>query len=167
VSVRPALAEPGQAVTIRATVRTAPGAATIPPIDASLVAADGSLTFVRLWPLAEPGVFEGTVSAPDAGRYEARASLAGDLTAGAPLLVAGGVRQPPEHDREAMDLVAAVTGGVVTDSSNLAPLESHLRRLGRRDVPAERHPTRSVWWGVAFAAALCGEWALRRRGGAR
>jgi hypothetical protein len=167
VSVRPALAAPGQAVTIRAAVRTASGAPPIPPIDASLVGPDGSLTFVRLWPLAEPGVFEGTVSAPDAGRYEARASLAGELTAGAPLLVAAGVRRPPEHDREAIDLVAAATGGVVTDSANLAPLESHLRGLGRRDVPADRHPTRSVWWGVAFAAALCGEWALRRRGGAR
>ena len=167
VSVRPALAAPGETVTLRATVRTTAARPRSLQSTRSLVAADGSQRFVRLWPLAEPGVFEGTISAPEAGRYEARASLAGEPAAGAPLLVGEGVRRPPEHDREAMDLVAAATGGVVTDGSNLAPLERHLRGLGRRDVPVDRHPTRSVWWGVVFAAALCGEWALRRRGGAR
>ncbi len=167
VSVQPALAAPEQPVTIRATVRTSSSADAIPPVGASLVAADGSQQFVRLWPLAEPGAFEGVASAPRAGRYEARASLAGDLMAGAPLLVADVVRHPPGHDRDAMALVAAATGGVVTDGSHLEPLERHLRSLGHREVPADRHPTRSVWWGFAFAAALCGEWALRRRGGSR
>jgi len=167
VAVRPALAAPGQPIVIRATVRTSSSAPAITPIEASLVAADGSQRFVRLWPLAEPGVFEGELSAPDAGRYEARAALAGGSTAAAPLLVADGVRQPPRRDREAMDLVATATGGVVTDALNLDPLERHLRGLGGRDVQADRRPTRSVWWGLAFAAALCGEWALRRRGGAR
>jgi hypothetical protein len=66
-----------------------------------------------------------------------------------------------------MELVAAATGGVLTDGSHLEPLERHLRTLEHRNVPADRHPTRSAWWGLAFAAALCGEWALRRRGGAR
>ena len=167
ISVQPALAAPGQPVTVRATVRTPASAGAIPPVDAALVAADGSQQFVRLWPLAEPGAFEGTASAPRAGRYEARASLAGELMASAALLVADGVRQPPRYDRDAMELVAAATGGVVTDQFHLEPLERHLRSLGRRDAPADRHPTRSAWWGLAFAAALCGEWALRRRGGAR
>ena len=164
VSVHPALAAPGQPVTIRAAVRTTSHA--VAAVEASLVAPDGSQQFVRLWPLAEAGVFEGTVTPSHAGRYEARASRAGDPTAAAPLLVAEDVRQPP-GDRDALERVAKATGGVVTDGSTLEPLERHLRGLARRDVPANRHPTRSVWWGLAFAAALCGEWALRRRGGAR
>ena len=166
VTVEPALVAPGQPVTIRAAVRAMSIAGPMAPVEASLVAGDGSEQFVRLWPLAEPGVFEGTIDAPHAGRVEARASLAGGLTASAPLLV-DAVRQAPGDDRDAMTLVAAATGGIVTDGARLEPLERHLRALNRRDVPADRHPARSAWWVFAFAAALCGEWALRRRGGLR
>jgi len=166
VTVRPALAAPGQPVTIRAAVRATSAAGPIPPVEASLVAADGSQQFVRLWPLAEPGVFEGTIDAPHAGRFEARASLAGGPTASAPVLV-DAVRQPPGDDRDAIALVAAATGGIVTDGAHLEPLERHLRGLERGEVSADRHPARSAWWVFAFAAALCGEWALRRRGGLR
>ena len=52
-----------------------------PPVRASLVARDGTEHFVRLWPAADPGVFEGDVVAPHAGPYDARASAAGS-TAG-------------------------------------------------------------------------------------
>ena len=150
-------------VTVRADgSRDARARAAIPPVDASLVAADGSQQFVRLWPLAEPGVFEGTIERASRGpiRGEGLACRRSD----------GRVRRfssptacarPPEHDRDAMDLVAAATGGVVTDGSDLAPLERHLRSLGRRDV-AGRSPSDAL--GLVGARVRGG--ALRRVGAA-
>jgi len=137
-----------------------------PPVRASLVGRDGTELFVRLWPQAETGVFEGDVVAPPAGSYDARASAAG-ATADTPVIVADGVRHPPAYDDDAVGLIAATTGGVVVDASDTAPLRRHLRGLNRRDERRTVRPMRSGWWSVPFAAVLCAEWALRRRRGAR
>jgi hypothetical protein len=107
------------------------------------------------------------IGAPRAGQYDVRVSSGGGVTADAPLIVADGVRHPPAHEEDALRLLARVTGGAMADASDLRPLEAHLRSLPRSTVEATRHPMHSAWWSLAFAAALCGEWALRRRGGAR
>jgi hypothetical protein len=170
ISVHPALAAPGDRMRFRVAVdslvfpaqRDGEG----PPVRASLVARDGTEHFVRLWPAADPGAFEGDVVAPHAGSYDARASAAGS-TADTPVIVADGVRHPPPFDDEALKMITETSGGVVVDATDTAPLRRHLNGLNRHDERRTLHPMRSGWWSLPFAAALCAEWTLRRRRGAR
>lgn len=166
ISVNPAVAAPGDRLIVRVTVDSFAARGEGPGVSASLVAADGSEQFVRLWPLAEAGVFEGEAVASWAGEYDARATAGGD-TADTPMIVADDVRHPPAYDEDDWRVIAAATGGVVVDATDLAPLQRHLRGLARREAPRTIHPMRSGWWVVPFAGALCLEWAVRRRRGAR
>lgn len=162
VSLGRALVAPGEPVVVRAKL----GAAKRAAVRASLVGADASEQFVRLWPLAEAGAFQGTAVVP-AGRYVVRVITdAGDV-AETPLIAAEGVRHPPALDDEGLALMAAGTGGVVTRADDLAPLQRHLRDVARPASAETRHPMRSPWWSVALAAALGCEWTLRRRRGDR
>jgi hypothetical protein len=170
VSVEPALAAPGERMNVRAVIdatafpssRSGEG----PAVSASLVARDGEQHFVRLWPAAEPWVFEGETVAPAAGWYDARVTVAG-VAADTPVMVADGVRHPPAYQEESLRLVATATGGVVVTAADLAPLRRHLDGVARRDEARTIHPMRSGWWSVPFITALCAEWAARRRRGAR
>jgi hypothetical protein len=173
LTVEPAVAAPGDPVRVIARVRAAgdrvlppiAAALVLPPIAAALVTEDGARQFVRLWPAAEEGVFEGRVDAPAAGRHVLQAS-AGASTADVPLLVADGVRQAAGLDRATLGGVATATGGVAVDEADLAPLFAHLReRQALQDAVV--YPLRSSWWFVACIGALCGEWAVRRRRGLR
>ena len=170
VSVRPALAAPGARVKIHAALDPAafPSLAggEAPAIGASLVARDGSLHVVRLWPAGETGSFEGETVAPGAGTYDARVSVAGNM-ADTPVLVVDGVQHPPFYDDGSLRLIAAADGGVVVAAADTAPLARHLRGLARRTEPRVVHPMRSLWWSLPFVGALCAEWAARRRRGAR
>jgi hypothetical protein len=163
LSVEPAVAAPGDPLRITARLRGAGRAA--PPISAALLHEDGIRTFVRLWPTAGEGVFEGRLHAPTQGRHVVQVA-AGPWTADAPVLVADGIRQPRGVDRTAMERVATGTGGVIVDHDDLAPLHSHLRQQ-QMTMEAVARPLRSAWWFVAAIGALCGEWALRRRRGLR
>jgi hypothetical protein len=174
LTVDPAVAAPGDPVRVIARLRPAgPGrglppigaALVLPSIAAALVREDGARHFVRLWPAAEDGVFEGRLDAPAAGRHVVQVS-AGSATADVPLLVADAVRQPRGLDREALGRVAGATGGVAVYEANLAPLFAHLRdRQVMQDATV--YPLRSAWWFLAGIGALCAEWALRRRRGLR
>lgn len=170
VSVRPALAAPGARLKIHAALDPAAFPSSTggeaPAVGASLVDRDGSRHFVRLWPAAETGVFEGETAAPAAGTYDARVSVAGSM-ADTPALVVDGVRHPPFYDDESLRVIAAADGGVVVDAADTAPLARHLRGLARRTEPRVVHPMRSLWWSLPFVGALCAEWAARRRRGAR
>jgi hypothetical protein len=170
VSVRPALAAPGARLKIHAALDPAAFPSSTggeaPAVGASLVGRDGTRHFVRLWPAAETGIFEGETVAPAAGTYDARVSVAGSM-ADTPALVVDGVRQPPLYDDESLRLIAAADGGVVVDAADTAPLARHLRGLARRTEPRVVHPMRSGWWSLPFVGALCAEWAARRRRGAR
>jgi hypothetical protein len=170
VAVKPAVAAPGERlkvhVTIDALAFQAPSSGEGPLVGASLVPHDGTAHFVRLWPSAEDGVFEGETRAPSPGRYDARATV-GDRMADTPLIIENGIRHPPGHDDDALRMMAAATGGVMVDASATGELERHVRGLGRLEELRTRHPMRSAWWILPFTAALCGEWALRRRRGAR
>jgi len=66
-----------------------------------------------------------------------------------------------------LERVPELTGGVVVASSDLSPLVQHLLEIPRPSRRVAAHPMRSTWWMVAFAAALCAEWTLRRRRGLR
>jgi hypothetical protein len=163
VSVSHAIAAPDEPVAVRAVLRRGEQLR----LEASLVDEEGRQRFVRLWPVAEPGAFEGIVTVP-AGRYVVRVNGDGGVRAETPLIVADGVRHPPDLDQDALALLAAATGGVASTASDLGLVERHLRGLrGSLEAPARLYPMRSVWWGLAFAAALCGEWTLARRRGAR
>ena len=170
ISVDPALAAPGDRMRFRVAVDSlvfpTPRDGEGPPVRASLVARDGTEHFVRLWPVADPGVFEGDVVAPQAGSYDARASAAGSM-ADTPVIVADGVRHAPTYDDETTKMIAETSGGVIVDTTDIAPLRRHLSGLNRHDERRTLHPMRSGWWSLPFAAVLCAEWALRRRRGAR
>ena len=120
---------------------------------------------VRLWPAATAGSYEGSLRAPAAGRFEVRVSGGGGLVAEAPLVVSAGARTAAFAP--APRWLAAATGGVAADASDLAAVDSFLRRLPRPAVPVELHPMRTAWWIVPFTLALGAEWALRRRKGLR
>ena len=170
VSVRPAVAAPGARLKIHAALDPAAFPSSTggeaPAVGASLVGRDGSRRFVRLWPSAETGIFEGETVAPAAGTYDARVTVAGSM-ADTPVLVVDGARHPPLYDDQSLRLIAAADGGVVVDAADTAPLARHLQGLARRTEPRIVHPMRSAWWTLPFVGALCAEWAARRRRGAR
>jgi hypothetical protein len=166
ISALPAVASPGDPVRVTARIR---GGVTdsrdMLPISAALVLEDGDRRFVRLWPTAGEGAFEGRLDAPGAGRHVVEA-IAGGWTAAAPLLVADGTRQPRGVDRAALERLARASGGLAVAGDDTGPLVAHLRARQTR-VDAVARPMRSAWWFVAGIGALCGEWALRRRRGLR
>ena len=171
VSVMPSLAAPGDRVSVRASFRpselTAQGQEIqMPAIRGSVIAQDGVIRPVRLWPSAEPGVFEGVVTADATGRFDVRVE-AESIVADAPLLVEPDVITHRQGARERVHLVAGASGGVVVSVSDLSPLIASLQALEREDRPVRERPMRSAWWMVVFAAALAGEWTLRRRRGLR
>ena len=170
VSVQPALAAPGERMKIHAAIDPAAFPSSSggdgPAVGASLVGRDGTQHFVRLWPAAGSGIFEGETVAPAPGPYDVRVSVAGTM-ADTPALVVDGVRHPPLYDDRSLRLIAAADGGVVVDTADIAPLTRHLLGLAHRTEPRVVHPMRSGWWSLPFAAALCAEWAARRRRGAR
>jgi hypothetical protein len=164
VTVVPATIGPHQrgAVTVRLRRTEFPPSATGAGVAAELVASDGAARAIRLWPLAEAGVFEGAFDAPAEGRSIVRVITDDGASAEAVLEVDEDVsRRPWRYVREIVDL----TGGVVATTADLQPVFRHLEQLPRPPTSATIHPMRSPWWMVPFAAALCGEWALRRRRG--
>ena len=170
IAVDPAVAAPGDRLTVRASIDpqliSSSTGGEGPSVAASLVSGDGTAHFIRLWPAAEEGTFDGEVIAPAAGLYDARLSVAGK-TADTVLLIADDVQHPPVYDDESLRLIARTTGGVIGDLSDTTALERHLRTLSRRAAAFNARPMRSRWWSLPFAAALCAEWLIRRRQGAR
>jgi hypothetical protein len=171
VSLSPRVAAVDEPVTVRATVRATEfegkgDRIAIPPVGAALVSPAGGEQPVRLWPTAEPGVFEGTASAPAAGSYEVRVT-AGRHVGRAPMDATPAPRRVIMEDEEAMALVLASTGGVAVSADDLRPLEDHLRALAGAPEPVIVRPLRSVWWVALFTACLSAEWAVRRRRGLR
>ncbi len=170
VSVDPPYAAPGDPVTVAARYRAtelvpAAGGVRVPAVRAEIVSSDGRSTPLRLWPSSVPGVYEGSVVAPAPGQFDVRVSGAGGRAADAPLLVVAGARA--RRLAPAPEWVAGATGGAVGHASDTTAVEANLRARLRPREPVDLYPMRSGWWIVPFAAALCGEWALRRRKGLR
>lgn len=171
LSVEPALARPGDPLTVRAAVRQTEWTAAearidLPAVGAVLIGEDGTQQQLRLWPTAETGVFEGRIMAERSGRFHVRAS-AGALSADAPVIIAEGARKAAPAGDERFRVIAAATGGVAVSASELGALDQHLRALSPSDSRVTTRPMRSGWWMVAFAGALCAEWGVRRRRGLR
>jgi hypothetical protein len=68
-----------------------------------------------------------------------------------------------ESDR--VKLIAESTGGIAATADDLSALEAHLASLPAGVGAGVIHPSRSLWFVLAFAALACAEWTLRRRKG--
>ena len=161
----------GETVVVRARVRgtefdeTKP-TVTMPGISARVVGGQGFDEAVRMWPSPELGEFEGRFVTPSAGRYDVRVMLDADASADTVLVVNDEARHHWASSDAARTL-AARTGGVAVDESDLRPLVDHLSRLARAAAPATIHPARSPWWMLGFVTLVSVEWLIRRKRGLR
>ena len=171
VVLRPALVRPGDGVHLQVRLRRTEWAeqgpttpeTRLPAIAARIVDPSGQIQTIRLWPEAEPGLFgaEFTVAAAgvhtlrvETDQHAAEATVLADTGAAVPAI-------PP------IDLgsVAALTGGVAASSSEMDRVVQHLSSLPRPQRLTSIRPFEAALWPWIFAGLLCGEWALRRRGG--
>jgi hypothetical protein len=141
-------------------------------IEAQVIDPSGRDEIVRLYPKMECGTMEGLVATSLPGVYAVRVSLASGAQSQASFLVRDGTFTVARSDivdtvDTVLEGVPELTGGVVVASSDLSPLVSHLSEIPRATRRESAHPMRSAWWMAVFAAALCGEWTLRRRSGLR
>jgi hypothetical protein len=171
-SITPGVPRPGQDVTIRARIRpteleySADGTQT-PAVRARLVGAGGRDELVRLWPTAELGVFEGRLEAPSSGTYDLQVSTATGASADEVVTVGVDTRDGVNSDESerTLRLIAASTGGVAVEASDLTPLERHLRGLTKGEVERAIRPARSMATLLLFVGLLAAEWTIRRRRG--
>jgi hypothetical protein len=175
LSLSPDAARPGDDITISARLRRTewqeqPDGVRFPEMTARIVAKDGTQEIIRLWPTAEPGRFEGIVKPQAEGTYDVQVSSRDGVAVDSVLDVAAAVRHPaPSEDETAATLrvVAAATGGVAADATDLAPLERYLRALPSQQTRRPLHPSRSIWFLLTFVGLASAEWTLRRRVGKR
>jgi hypothetical protein len=167
VSVDPALVAAGTPARITARLR----ATELPPLDVDAVTAravspgarvDGP---IRLWPTAEPGLYEGEWQPSAIGDYNI-AVTAGARRGDAAATVAATVAHGSTANPEGLALVARSSGGRVFPVDRVADLVEAIRGAFPAG-PSTRttRPMRSPWWVVPFAGLLCAEWALRRKRG--
>jgi len=173
VDVEPALARPGERVRVTARLRstewtTASAAFSLPPATAHVVRPDQTESeALRLWPTAEPGVFEGEWTA--SGRGDANVTVTmGTGTADAIVTVAEDVSRASGSDPEGLALAARASGGDVKSSHEVDGLISSIAsRVSPHQERVTVHPMRNPWWVLPFVGALTIEWAWRRKRGSR
>ena len=173
ISLRPAVVRPGSDVHIEVRLRRTEWAdagpatreARLPGVAARISDSRGQLQTIRLWPKAEPGLFEGEFSVAEAGVHSVRVET--DQHAAETTLLVDASAALPASPRMDLGPVAALTGGVTGTASEMSKVVQHLSSLPRGQQRASIRPFESAWWTVIFAALLCGEWALRRGAGQR
>ena len=171
-SFTPGVPRPGQELTIRARIRptelehSTDGTRT-PAVRARLVGADNRDESIRLWPTAEIGVFEGRLDAPRPGTYDLQITTATGASADEIVTVVA-----DSHDaantgecEHTLRLIAASTGGVAVEASDLTPLARHLRGLTTEEIERRIRPARSIATLFLFVGFLAAEWTIRRRRG--
>jgi hypothetical protein len=169
VSVSPAIARPGEPVTVRVRLRDtelSPNADRAAlTLDARAVDPESKVEeAIRLWPTAEPGVLSGEWRAPRDGTFNITASTA-TLRGDATLIAAADVETHPDP-AQTLDLYARLSGGRLFSAGRLDDMIEALHSSYPAVWMVRRlHPMRSPWWCVPFALLLCGEWAFRRKRG--
>jgi hypothetical protein len=171
LDVDPVIAPPGHGIRVRATVRGTEwqrqaGEMRFPALSASLVAADGGTEMIRLLPSAVPGVYEGTVTASEAGRFTVRVQ-GSDMAMETPVVIDPSAAPVTTDYSSALTRLAAASGGGIFDPEDLQRLASRLEQMEAPMVGQRVHPMRSGWWILPFAALLTAEWTVRRRRGLR
>jgi hypothetical protein len=172
VSVSPAIAGPTDSVVVRAELRqtelTVGVAETRMPAVRCTLIGTGRQQIVRLWPTAEIGVFEGRVAALPIGQYDVQVTTDAGAVGDDVLTVvsdASHAQADDQNGRESLRLVAASTGGVAAEASDLMSLERFLQSLPSGETTILWRPTRSPWCAVTIVGLLCAEWTVRRRRG--
>jgi hypothetical protein len=169
VSVAPALVAAGTPARVRARLR----ATELSPLDVDVDAVAARAVSpgarvdvpIRLWPTAEPGVYEGEWRPSAIGTYNI-AVTAGALRGDAAATVATTVSRGSTANPEGLALVARSSGGRVFAADRLADLVEAIKgAFPARPSTRTTRPMRSPWWVVPFAGLLCAEWALRRKRG--
>jgi hypothetical protein len=168
VAARPSVVRPGDLVHIRLRLR----ASDVPdaPDRVALAAARVNAVdpeqrvdeMVRVWPSAEPGVYEGQWRPSRQGQYAIAAEI-GDASGAAGVTVDAGAATLPLAVAPLRIAATASGGGVFTDDFSL--IRTLTERFPATSVIRRSQPSRSPWWGAAFAGFLSIEWALRRRRG--
>jgi hypothetical protein len=171
LSVEPALVAAGTPARVRARLcatelPTGAVPLDIGPVTARAVSPGARVDVpIRLWPTAEPGVYEGEWRPSAIGDYNI-AVTAGARRGDAAATVAATVARGSTADPEGLALVARSSGGGVFPADRLAALvEAMKAAFPPRASSRSSRPMRSPWWVVPFAGLLCAEWALRRRRG--
>jgi hypothetical protein len=168
VTATPALVRPGDSVRVTARLRGTEVPADgdrvdVPPVTARAIdASAGAEMPVRLWPSAEPGVYEGEWRPASAGGYAIDVSI-GASNGAAAVTVAGDV-VAADTVAAAMAIAAHASGGAVAGSET-ALVRALAERFPPRLATRPSRPARSPWYAAVFVLLLCGEWALRRRQG--
>ena len=125
-------------------------------------------TPIRLWPDARPSAYHGAINAPSRdGVYAVSVQLDGQAT---PSRGYFRVQHDARIARPAwpgLQAFVEARRGLLVTSDQLDRLTRHLRESIQSDTRHARHPLRSAWWILPFAACLGGEWLLRRRRGER
>jgi hypothetical protein len=163
IAVAPPLLRPGEQGDLIVRVR--------PRDVASVSASLDSDQPIRLRPEPEAGVYRGRFtakSAPGRSTLEVRASGGRPMTASRTLLVQPDVQRVRQTATPSLSMLASSHRGIDVTPDHVADLERFLRNaLASPRTTLVRHPMRSVWWIVPFAACLSVEWWMRRRRGLR
>ena len=169
VEITPAVVTPGESARVVARIhRDAIAGAPAGPMRVSARLDSGEP--LRLWPEAGDGVFSGSFVAdgPTLRRITVTADDEASKASGAALVAVDPTARHVEPIVPPLALLATSRGGINVTPEHLGDLESWLRReVTAPPVRSTRHPMRSAWWMVPFAACLGGEWWLRRRRGLR
>ena len=152
VTVTPNIAEPGEQMTVRISLRDT---AAKPAV---------SLDSARLdaWPADRPGEFVARLRAPSVGDHWVRAS-AGGARAEAPIAVWPTVTRVGRQEWPTVQMIARASGGV---AGSIDEVEQALRARVVSEKRMERWwPMRSGWWIIPFTVLFGFEWLVRRRRG--
>ena len=167
VRASPEWTRPGEDVALRVSVRSM-RVVNDWVVTADLICPDSPAETVRLWPGGAAGEFRGQMRPhPSSTRCEttARVASVGEGRAAIQVTPEAPTTGPAE---EALQAVVARTGGITVEAREATRVVDALRAGRSTDRVAEqRHPMRSMWWMLPFAACLAGEWWLRRRIGLR
>jgi len=163
ISIDPPLPQPGERVDLTVRVRSR-GASSV---SASL---DGNQP-IRLLPDPEAGRYRGRFIARETpGRSTLTVEAQGPqpLATSRTLVVPSDVRRVRDAASPALSMLASSHRGIDVTPERLIELERFVRRsVESPRVPIIRHPMRSAWWMLPFAACLSAEWWMRRRRGLR
>ena len=171
VTTSPSLVRPGDVVHVSARLRPTEFSATRDRIEIPAASvrvtpvAHGQAspeTPIRVWPGAEPGLYEGEWRPSASGDYVLDAGI-GDATAAAVVRVTSDASAQPVNADAVVVAAAASGGGTFADEG--AAIRAIADRFPAVTTLQPSNVARSPWWAAAFAVLLCVEWALRRRQG--